>query len=96
MIKKQKAYGKIISLAILVVILACALTCLIPHGHTSCEVNCALCELLETSRRVLTVTALTSFVYPLIAAISLAHLPQTQILLGADGTLVGLKVKLSN
>lgn len=77
-------------------ILACALIVFLPHSHECVEMDCSVCAVIESSRKILLLLALSA---------SFCHLAKIQfvlidthprILSVRDGTPVGLKVKLSD
>ena len=66
-----------------------------PHSHSTCNTDCALCNLLQTSREILGALAFCSLACYLVAVL-VRICVHTGILPTRDATLVGLKVKLSD
>lgn len=90
----HKTY-KLIIFVMILLLLACSISPLLPHTHDCGSVHCVICALLEVSQELLLVLFLL-----LGAELVLQNYTtlrrNTEILPLGDKTLVALKVKLSN
>ena len=96
MLRNHKNFATILFVIVSVLLVAYAFAAYLPHGHECIETDCAICNLIDTYRDILSCTTLwfsvlllSTFIFVFFAT----HLP---IMSFSEGTPVGLKVKLSN
>ena len=84
--------------AFLCILLVIAYTSIVflPHVHDCARPDCTVCALIETSRNTLIGLALLAVVYQLPNIVFTISSSYKSILSGNNGTLVALKVKLSD
>ncbi len=93
--RTHQTWKSFLALLCVILILAYISVAFFPHAHSTCDTDCALCELLRSAREMLGVLAFCAVVYRLSVG-CLLPFAQERILPTCNRTLVGLKVKLSD
>ena len=94
---KQSKYLKMLIVTLCVIlILAYAFIMFLPHFHECIGFDCAICNLIRSSRNILIGTALSASFFRLTKFTFVILNTQPDALSYRDATPVGLKVKLSD
>ena len=96
MFKQSKYLKMIIVLLCVILILAYAFIMVVPHFHECIGIDCSICALLQSSRNILIVSALSASFCQLTKNVFLILDTQPGLFSDRDATPVGLKVKLSD
>lgn len=91
-----KRFCKIVSALVIISLVACALIISFPHGHECLGLDCAVCNVMDSSRDILLVIVLLSIAQFLLGILFVFSFARERITLFSEKTPVGLKVKLSN
>ena len=87
---------KLLSILIIVLFVAYALIVFLPHGHDCLEADCAICNMVDSTRNILLGASLLAITQILPRIIFMLPALHERIVLFSEGTPVGLKVKLSD
>ena len=94
--KDTNKLRKLLSILIIVLLVAYALIVYLPHGHDCLEADCAVCNMIDSTRDILIGASLLAIAQILPRIIFMPPALHERILLFSEGTPVGLKVKLSD
>ena len=93
---RSKNWKNIVVILCIIIIIAYTSIVFLPHIHDCVGPDCTVCALIETSRNTLIGLALLAVVYQLPKIVFTISSSYKSIPSGNQGTLVALKVKLSD
>ena len=93
---RSKNWKNILVILCIIIIIAYTSIVFLPHIHDCVGPDCTVCALIETSRNTLIGLALLAVVYQLPNIVFTISSSYKSIPSGNQGTLVALKVKLSD
>ena len=93
---RSKNWKNIVAILCILIIVGYTSIVFLPHVHDCARTDCTVCALIETSRNTLIGLALLAVVYQLPNIVFTISSSYKSIPSGNQGTLVALKVKLSD
>ena len=93
---RSKNWKNIVVILCIIIIIAYTSIVFLPHIHDCVGPDCTVCALIETSRNTMIGLVLVATVHQLANILFTISCSYKSILSGNNGTLVALKVKLSD
>ena len=91
-----KNVKQLLSIILIALLVTYALIVYLPHGHDCLETDCAVCNIINSSKDILFCASLLATLQLLPRIISILPALHERIILFREETPVGLKVKLSD
>ena len=92
--KDKNKLRRLLSILIIVLLVAYAMIVYWPHGHDCLEADCAVCNMIDSTKDILIGASLLAIAQMLPRIIFILPALRERIVLFSEGTPVGLKVKL--